>query len=531
MATMDEEDRDARFMLENEEFASQIEDEDASIYPEPGVELGMDLARDFGSGSRAMCGPEEILGERMSSGIGYGPASEDGQSEIGSYAENGPSEIGSYAEYGPSEVGAELADEEALRRTENALRALRGAGSLGYAAAAEDGQSEIGAYPEDGASEIGAYPEDGASEIGSYAEYGPSEVGASAAEEGQSEIGYDEYPTEGVEDDLEDEARGAFDHNDELDYAAYPEDGATEIGVAVAKVVKKAKEKRVPAPPMDAVEVDAPTGSVDEDWGLSDVVLGVDEAAGANLFPLTTELMKRAGSMTEPRIVRIDTDESYQQFRQENSDELRALRERLEEHIADTAAHGGDVADFSDDIEEGMTDLVEMGAEVQAVEQAKLVNFVAPKKAKGHLTTWKEKDMVCASMRLPNGKIATTMEPAENGIEEMAEYADEAEVPAGWIVGCLAEIGCVGAAGTAVKELAAATPSLNALTKKKKGPCVVRIQPSTNPAISALAQLAMMCHMGNAQACAEMKALGEVAPGPLKLAMQEAVALAQKAMG
>jgi len=58
---------------------------------------------------------------------------------------------------------------------------------------------------------------------------------------------------------------------------------------------------------------------------------------------------------------------------------------------------------------------------------------------------------------------------------------------------------------------------------------VVRIEPKTNPALTALAMLAWACRNGNQQACDEWKRLGEASPPAVKQAMSEALQLAKAA--
>jgi hypothetical protein len=495
--------------------------------PPPGIEmLGSRVETDRGSGSFAEDGRLEVAedetmnnGEMSESSL-MGQAAVDGQSEIGQYAEEGASEIGQFALDGASEIGQ----------------------------AAVDGQSEIGQFAEDGASEIGQYAEDGASEIGQYALDGASEIGQ-AAVDGQSEIGL---------------SGGEFD--DVLgSYAMY---GPTEIGggivephggiqspfesfmlddtgigaemstpVAVAKVIEKARDNRQPPPPMKAVDVDAPMDDSGLDEDVAEFLVGAAMTLGHDAFPLTTQFMQRCGAGCPPRFVRVDTEESYQQFRTEHSPEMSELAEKVahlsakvDDHINDPNAHEGG---YDDDLSADIDDLTILGEEVAAAEQAKHVELWMPKRYQGLITAWREGDYICASLMLPGKdgtvKVCTSLEPVVKCVEEMARHAAESGASE-TVVGHLPAMGCVLGAGTVLKEVAAAAPAiLDRPEAKGSAPFVVRIEPKLNPAVSALAMLAMACKSGNAQACKEWSSLAKHSPAPVRQAMQEGLALAKSA--
>ena len=119
---------------------------------------------------------------------------------------------------------------------------------------------------------------------------------------------------------------------------------------AVKQVVKTARDNRQPPPVMKAVDVNAPM-SEDEDEAIrwfTDACIDVGCAIGAvEPFPLMTKLLQRFGAGQEkPRFVRVDTEESYKQFRVSSSPEmadyqarLRDLADKLEAHVSDPYAH------------------------------------------------------------------------------------------------------------------------------------------------------------------------------------------------
>lgn len=466
------------------EFDNMLEDEFTfDAHPPPETLIGrLPIAPDAGSGSYAEDGNYEVAEDTMAD-----------VDNVGSAAMFGPTEIGEYAADGASEIGR-------LQRASNLAGAYAegGASEIGQSYA-EGGMSEIGdSYAEGGPAEIGAYAEDGMSEIGGYAEDGMSEIGhGQASLEGASEIGI----------------------------GPYAEDGAFEIGEAVAAVVETARDNRQPPPPMRVVDVDEdPLADGDDPWGVVDSMYNMSEhvGGGENLFPLTTKFMQRAGQGMTPRIVRVDTEESYKKFRQDSSPEIAELRQALAEHINDPNAHSA----FDEDISE----FALIGAEVEAAEAEKTVDLWMPKHFEGNVTAWREGDNVCASMRMPGGRILTSVEPMENCVEEMAQHAANAGVKIGEVVDALPAMGCVLGAGTVLKEMAKGAPEIAKRPEMKKDvPFMVRLEPKVAPALCALCMLAFACKAGDAQACAEWEALGKTASAPVKQAMKEALALVKSA--
>lgn len=336
---------------------------------------------------------------------------------------------------------------------------------------------------------------------------------------------YDEFST-----DVYDESNWPYNH---------AEIGNVEIGAAVRKVIKKARDNRMPAPKMRAVPVgDTSQGVYLEprnDWSLTDVFIGVAEVTGnPDPFPMTSALMLRFGAGNEAgRVVRVDTEDSYKAFRADQSPEMAKLQasvadlqQRLLDHESDPNAHGLTI----DQVEE----LTLIGEEVDAAEDAKRITLYMPAHFDGLLEAWDGGDCICASIALPGAdgkaRIATSVEPKDKAIAEMARHAAEADVPGPAIVGMIPHMGCVLGAATAIKEMAAAAPSILAQPQAQgQAPFVVRIEPKASPALCALAALAVQCQNGNVQACTEWEALRSAAGnGPVAQAMGEAMALIKR---
>lgn len=430
----------------------------------------------------------------------------------GSYAEDGPIEIGG----GTREIGADLPTPFELFMMGPTQVGAADRDNIEIGSAAMYGQSEIGAADRDDV-EIGAADRENI-EIGSAAMYGPSEIG-SAAMYGPSEIG-------AIGDGLL--------HQYEIGAAAAADREGYEIGAeAIVRVVEQARNNRQPPPPMKAVDVDAPLSDYGN-WLLTDVVIGAAVSSGdADPFPMFSKLMLRAGTGTTPRFVRVDTVESYRQFRTQNSPELSDLADRVDEleeqldaHAADPEAHKA--------LAEDLDDLSAIGAEAENAEASKRIDLWMPKRFDGKVEAWREGDYVCASIALPGQdgeiRIATSLEPIRKCVMEMSQHAAEANVPAADVVGALPAMGCVLGAGTLIKEMAAAAPSiLQRPEAERYQPFVVRIEPKSSPAIAALAMLAWACRQGDSQACDEWNRLGSAAPAQLRQAMAEALQLVKGA--
>src|SRR6185369_6436062 len=208
-------------------------------------------------------------------------------------------------------------------------------------------------------------------------------------------------------------------------------------------------------------------------------------------FPLMTKLMQRAGAGTPARVVRIDTADSYRNFRTNSSPELAELAARVDElahkldrHLVDPYAHEA--------LEEDIADLTAIGAAVGENEKAKKIQLWMPKRFDGKVEAWREGEHVCVSIALPaidgEVRICTALEPIARCVNEMSHHASDAGVSPSLVADSLYEMGCILGAGSSMKEMAAAAPSiLNRPEAKYHEPFMARIEPKTVPALAALA--------------------------------------------
>jgi len=306
---------------------------------------------------------------------------------------------------------------------------------------------------------------------------------------------------------------------------------------AIRKVIQKARDNRQPAPRMIAVPVESPLKDDPYSPVMTSVMIGAAEQAASqgatDPFPLLSQLMLRFGAGNdEPRYLRVDTAQSYPAFRAEHSPEMAELQTRMEDledkfrsHVENPFAHALDDQDL-----EELERVDMLGSEVMEAERAKAVELWLPKWADGKVAAWREGDFICASMVLPGSdgevRICTSMELVRKAFDEMARHAAEAGVPATTYLGVLPAMSCVLGAGTVVKEMAAAAPSvLEYANKVGKKPFVVRIEPKANPALCALLALgaaARAGHMGAREEWARLAAAARKSAAPVGAALDEA---------
>lgn len=311
--------------------------------------------------------------------------------------------------------------------------------------------------------------------------------------------------------------------------------GNTEIGaVAIRKVLAKARDNRQPAPPMNAVDVDAPERDDDNEWDLMETCIGAAEATGnPDPFPLLAKFMQRAGAGLPARIVRVDTQESYDAFRAASSPEMAEFRAALDALSRKLAAHERDPHAHERFAEE-IDDLTTLGAQADRAMAEKRIDFQLPPDFDRKHDEWLEGDEIFASIAVPaaHGGVwwLTSAEPHSKSVHEASRHAADANVPASAIIGALPAIGERLGAATAIKEMAAAVPAiLRRPEARGRAPFLVRIEPKDCPALSGLSDLASACRSGDAQACDEWNRLAATAPTQVKQAMGEAVELLKKA--
>lgn len=284
---------------------------------------------------------------------------------------------------------------------------------------------------------------------------------------------------------------------------------------AILRTVSRARDARRPCPPMCAVDLDAPLPEEADFLG-----------AAASAYPLLSQLEAAWREAARPRIVRVDTEETYQAFRDGSSPERLLLLSRLADIEGRLAAHLSDPDAHSPDLAEEMDEAQALAA----AEAQKQIPLSMPRHFDGLVEAWHDGDMAAASVVLPRADggryIATTAEPRKKGELEAAKAAAEAGVPAAAIVGYLPAIGATLAAADAIKALASgADDKPGTLLKRPEAragrPFLVRLESQVHPATFALGELLCLCQAGNARACEEWARLAAEAPVPVREAMAE----------
>jgi hypothetical protein len=289
---------------------------------------------------------------------------------------------------------------------------------------------------------------------------------------------------------------------------------------ALRAVVKQAQRSRLPPPVMTVSPAEGELGDACDIDDVLDEVLGVDgdEAPGKPFtpavsaqFPVTQNLYRKfRGAMPSPKIVRVDTDESYAKW----CDEKRApFLAELEQHV--------DALERA--IESGSGDIEVLGAEADAArERAEICGERVPLSL--HPATadavkcWKDGNQIFCSVRMagPDGhaRIATTATPLEKHTDEVLGYAADVGVDEVAAMDVLSPLAHVLGGGMLVTQLTKAAPEL------LKQPAVVagqvfigRIEPKCDPAVASVMSLLQLCQTGNKQACWEAEDLGKTEHG------------------
>lgn len=334
---------------------------------------------------------------------------------------------------------------------------------------------------------------------------------------------FDEHDGDGrgLDNEIDDSPRMGFAPDEEHEQGNISEIvGGAMMGLeqdAILLTLGRARDTRRPCPPMKAVDLDAPLPDEDD-------LLGA--IASPDAFPITAGLMEAWQKAARPRIVRVDTEESYQAFRDAGSPERLALLSRLAELEGKLHAHLTDPDAHNPEVEEDLADAQALAA----ADDAKQIPLRMPRHFDGLMEAWHQGDMAAASMLLPRrdgGRwVATTAEPLKKGELEAAKAAAEAGVPAAAIVGYLTAIGATLSAADGLKALASGADDKPGTILKRPeahgtAPFMVRLESQASPAIFALGELLCLCQAGNAQACSEWNRLAQGAPLPVRQAMGE----------
>ena len=313
---------------------------------------------------------------------------------------------------------------------------------------------------------------------------------------------------------------------------------------AVRQIIKQAQRSRLspPALTVEPASRDEVLGEIARsEYDILGEILGTDSAPGAAFSPLTSPDLpitqklynKFQAGLPAPKIVRVDTEDSYAKFRDglrapylaQLEDRISALEANVADHESDNHG-GGRVARLEDALERHIAEARHnpevLGADVeQAAEQAraggtKIPLSLHPADA-GKVDSWQDGDVIYCSVRLPGIRIATTSTPVERHVEEVMQYAADADVDPVEVMGVLPVVAQILGGGALVTQLCCAAPELLARPEVVAGQVFVgKVAPKSSPDVAAVMALLQLCQRGDKRACAEQAKI-EAGPGGKKL--------------
>jgi hypothetical protein len=308
------------------------------------------------------------------------------------------------------------------------------------------------------------------------------------------------------------------------DVAPRVKEVSRETQVAAAReIVRQAQASRLPAP---FLRVEPSTGDVG-DVSMEDVLgelLGVIEEEDGEEdskpapftpvdspeFPVTQKLHRKfKAAMPSPKIMRVDTEESYKKFmdgkRAPYIEELEQRVARAEAALAQHASDGHGVPIYV------------LGADVEHAKQRAQVcgdeiPMSLPPGTEKHVKVWQDGNQICCSMRLPGpdgkARIATSSSPVERHVEEVLGYMDDAGVDPMEVKDSLPLLAQILGGGALITQIAAAAPELLSRPEVHAGkPFVGKVTPVSDPAVAAIMALLQMCQKGDKYALKEVKKL------------------------
>jgi hypothetical protein len=305
------------------------------------------------------------------------------------------------------------------------------------------------------------------------------------------------------------------------DVAPRVKEVSRETQVAAAReIVRQAQASRLPAPFLRVEPTTGDVGDVDVEDVLGEL-LGVieddesDEPApftpvDSYDFPVTQKLHRKfKAALPSPKVMRVDTEESYKKFMDEKrAPYIAELEQRVARAEAALAQHASDGHGVAMDV---------LGADVEQAKQRALtggdeIPMSLPPGTEKHVKVWQDGGQICCSMRLlgPDGKvrIATASSPVERHVEEVLTYTEDGDVNPMEVMGALPMMAQILGGGSLVTQIAAAAPELLARPEVKAGkPFVGKVTPVSDPAVAAIMALLQMCRAGDKRALKEVKKL------------------------
>lgn len=246
------------------------------------------------------------------------------------------------------------------------------------------------------------------------------------------------------------------------------------------RIITRVRDQKSPAPWIRVVAVEPDTIYAPYADAVSQVTL-LGNDAGESEFPLTKALYDHFQSVGEMWPVRLDTLESYEEFR--------SAPEMADEAMAGMLGHLGDMSRLARTQEE--------------------IPLSLPFD-KDTYRCWREGEMVCCSIAVPGPdgemRICTSWTPAEKHVNEVVGHAHAIGVKdVTTMLGVLPTVACMMGGSELAPRLAAAAPALLARPEVQDGGIFVGAMVANHPSLAALMALWQEARGGNVQAAEEWK--------------------------
>lgn len=328
---------------------------------------------------------------------------------------------------------------------------------------------------------------------------------------------------------------------------------------ALRAVVAVAQQLRLPPADMEVEPAQGEPGEVatSEDAEIHEVLGLMDNEPGGAFTPATSDLEltqslynKYKAAAPAPKIVRVDTEESYGKWKDEKrapylaelEARLDALEAAVAEHVADHHGGGRMAAlerALAEHIAQGHHDSEVLGADVDRARTRALVcgdrvPLSLPPASADKINSWQDGDRIYCSVRLPGpdnkARIATTSTPVQRHVEEVVSYAAAAGVDPFEVMGVLPVLAQVLGGGSLVTQLCTAAPELLTRPEVVSGGVFVGLmKPKSDAGVAAIMDLAQRAKAGDSKAMGELQKIAVTASGRKLMATAgERLALARK---
>jgi hypothetical protein len=254
--------------------------------------------------------------------------------------------------------------------------------------------------------------------------------------------------------------------------------------------------------------------------------IGADAEVQKGEFPIFDDLKKKFGNAYgDPKLARLDTDETYIEFRMTRRIPYEArVEDRLRQLEAAVALRGNEGSAAGDDSLAAFTGNSVIGAVADAAVGGKKVPLPLPAWAKGKVECWQDGNEVLVTVRLPGGLCATTATDADTHVEDVAGHAMVLGVEPLDVQVLGSSLGPVVGADKLLGELCRAVPAL----REQGAPFVGLMVPAGDAGLAAMMSLLQKCQRGDKRACREVARMGQTKAANLIAQAGKALEQAQR---